>query len=120
MIYSILRQHQKLASKRHPMFERNRYAKLITAIAIGIGLVYLILIGLFLPIILHAVRPNGEASRLFNQGMPYLLMLDFYLRFLFQKIPVQEIKPYILLPIPRRQLIHFFMLRSGSGFHNLF
>jgi len=120
MVYSILRQHQKLANKRHPMFERNRFAKFITAIFIGVGLVYLILIGLLLPTFLHTIQPESKAYRLFNQGMPYLLMFDFYLRFLFQKIPVQEIKPYILLPIPKKRLLHFFLFRYGSRFYNLF
>ena len=120
MIYSELRKHRKLANKRNPMFEKNRFAKLITSISISIWLLYLVLIGLFLPTLFQKAQPNSEAFHLFNQGMLYLLTLDFYFRFLFLKVPVQEIKPYILLPVKKKQLIQYFLLRSGLSSYNLF
>ena len=91
MIYSELQKHRKLANKRNPMFEKNRFAKLITSISISIWLLYLVLIGLFLPTLFQKAQPNSEAFHLFNQGMLYLLTLDFYFRFLFLKVPVSLI-----------------------------
>lgn len=119
MIYSELRQHQKLANKRHPMFKKNRFAKVFTYLFIGIWMIYLLIIGLFLPTILQREHSGIASYHLFNQGLFYLLTLDFFFRFLFQKIPAQEIKPYILLPIKKKRLICFFLIRSGLNFYNL-
>ncbi len=120
MLYWELRRHQKLANKRHPMFDKNRFAKIFTYLFVGIWMIYLLFIGLFLPTILQNAYPGIAPYHLFNQGLFYFLALDFLLRFLFQKIPVQEIKPYILFPIKRKQLIRFFLIRSGLSFYNLF
>ena len=78
------------------MFEKNRFAKLITSISISIWLLYLVLIGLFLPTLFQKAQPNSEAFHLFNQGMLYLLTLDFYFRFhsiVYSFSPVASSKP---------------------------
>ncbi len=119
MLYSALRQNQRLAEKRHPLFEKNRYAKIITYVFIAFWLAYLLLLGILIPQVIKEEMPGIPPYHLFNRGMIYLLTLDFLLRFIYQKIPTQEIKPYLLFPIPKKRLIHFFLLRSGANGYNL-
>ncbi len=50
--------------------------------------------------------------------LPFLLLLDFLLRFAVQQTPAQQIKPYSLLPIPKYTCVEVFvvsaMLSSGN------
>ncbi len=109
-----------MANKRHPAFEKNRFARIIIAISIAIAIIYLIFTGIFLPVILREVSPHSEPHQLFNGGMCFLLALDFGFRLLFQEIPAQEVKPYILLPVPKKALIQCFLIRSALGTQNLY
>ena len=36
---------------------------------------------------------------MFDKGMVYLLIADFFMRLTMTKLPVQEIKPFVLLPV---------------------
>jgi hypothetical protein len=40
------------------------------------------------------------------------------MRFPFQKLPTQEVKPYLLLPVKRRRLLDFLLIRSGMHGYN--
>lgn len=101
------------------MFERNRFAKWFMWGMAAFWGVYLILIGLALPPMMRDIRPGMEPYHLFNGGMMFLLCLDFWLRFIIQQTPSQEVKPYALLPIKRRFLINTFLVRRIIDSYNL-
>ncbi len=119
-LYKELRRNQKLADKRNPMFDQNRFAKIfIYSMGIFWG-AYILFIGTMLPFAFRGISPNMEPYHILHQGTIYLLLIDFITRFIFQKTPVQEIKPYQLLPISRKQLLDFFLIRSALNSYNLF
>ena len=60
-----------------------------------------------------------EAYHVLNSGLIFVLLLDFLMRFPFQKTPAQEVKPYLLLPVKRNRLIDFLLTRSGLNGFNL-
>lgn len=50
MLLTEIRRNQKLAAKRNPMYDRNRFAKFLIYLFTAFWAAYLILIGVTLPI----------------------------------------------------------------------
>jgi len=120
LLYKELRRNQRLAERRHPMFEHNRFAKLFIYGMAIFWAGYMLFIGIMLPWAFQSLFPNMEPYHILHQGTIYLLLIDFITRFSFQKPPTQEVKPYLLFPIPQRKVIDFFLLRSALSMYNLF
>lgn len=112
-----LYQHGKLAEKRNPMYEKNRFGKFWMYFMSIFWAGYLIFFGT-----MFAFGFDGgstEPYHVMNSGLVFILVLDFLIRFPFQKTPTQEMKPYLLLPVKRNQLIDFILIRSGLSTFNL-
>lgn len=119
MLLLELRKHQKLAAKRHPMFEKNRFGKFLMYFMVMFWAGYLIMFGILLPPLFREMFPYMEPYYIMSKGFPALLFLDFALRFIFQKPPTQEIKPYLLLPVKKSRLIDFLLLKPLTSTFNL-
>ncbi len=112
-----LRRHGKLADKRHPMYDKNKFGR-VFMYAMGVFWAgYLIFFGSMFAFVLNG--ESREPYQLINGALIIFLALDFLMRFPFQKTPTQEIKPYLLLPIRRTRLIDCLLLRSGLHSFNL-
>lgn len=98
------------------MYEKNRFGQFFIYLGIALWMGYLMFFAVF-----FAFTLNGESVEpyhLINGVLILFLIMDFCLRIPFQKTSSQEIKPYLLLPIPRRKLIDMLLIRSGlSGFN---
>jgi len=115
-IFKELYRHGKLAEKRSPFYEKSKYAKLFAYIMAAFWLGYLIFFG-----ILFAFAFQGEAVEpyhIINQGLLFVLFLDYVMRFAFQKLPTQEMQPYLLLPVKRSRLLDALLIRSGLSGYN--
>lgn len=111
-----LRRHGRLADKRHPMYEKSRFARFWMYLGAAFWAGYLIFFGTMFAFGLEG--GSVEPYHVLNSGLAFILALDFVLRFPFQKTPTQEVKPYLLLPVRRNRLIDFLLVRSGlSGFN---
>ncbi len=120
MIYSAIKKNQKLADKRHPMFEKNKFAKYLAYFMVAFWACYLILFGCTFPSMFRGIAPNMEPYHILNTGMIFVFLTDFLLRFIFQKVPVQEIKPYLLFPVKKNTILNCFLIQSGLNIYNLF
>ena len=118
MLFNELRQHSKLAAKRHPMYEKNRFGKILMYFMSAFWIGYLIFFGVTFSQLFQSAAPNMEPYHLMNKGIIFVLALDFLMRFPFQKTPTQEMKPYLLLPIKKNRLIDFLLIRSGLSAFN--
>lgn len=121
MIFNELRRHGRLAAKRHPMYEKNLIAKILSY-AMGVFWAgYLVFFGIMLATSFTNMVPNREPYHVLNGfALIIILVLDFLLRIPFQKTLTQEVKPYLLLPVKRNRIIDFLLLRSGLNLYNLF
>lgn len=118
MFFNELRKQAKLAAKRHPMYEKNKFGKFFGYFMAVFWLGYLAFFGVLFAFGFD--HGSIEPYHILNKGMLIVMILDFALRFAFQKTPTQEVKPYLLLPIKRNRVIDFLLLRSGlSGFNAL-
>ncbi len=119
-LFGELRKHGKLAAKRHPMYEKNRFGKFWMYFMAVFWAGYMIFFGITLAKALTDSVHNMEAYHVINSGLLFILVIDFLMRFPIQKTPTQEVKPYLLLPVRRNRLIDFLLVRSGLSSFNLF
>ena len=121
MIFNELRKHGRLAAKRHPMYEKNKVAKILGYVMGAFWAGYLIFFGTTFAFGFSDMVPNREPYHVMNGVvLIFILALDFLLRVPFQKTPTQEVKPYLLLPVKRNRVIDFLLIRSGLSLFNLF
>jgi hypothetical protein len=117
-LFNELRQHGKLAAKRHPMYEKNRFGKFFMYFMSVFWIGYLIFFGVSFAMLFQESAPNMEPYHILNSGLLFVLLLDFIMRFPFQKTPTQEVKPYLLIPVRKKLLIDFLLIRSGLSSFN--
>ncbi|KAA6330426.1 hypothetical protein EZS27_020867 [termite gut metagenome] len=119
MFFNELRRHGKLAAKRHPMYEKNKFGKVLMYFMVMFWAGYLIAIGIGLVYMLRDGFPGMEPYHILNKALLAILIIDFLLRFPLQKTPTQAVKPYLLLPVKKDRLLDFLLLRSGLSSFNL-
>ena len=117
-LYKIIKQNQKLAEKRNPAFDTNRFAKFLMYFMIVYWAALFLFIGVMLPFMFMGLVPNMEPYHIMNQGFIYVMLADFLMRFMAQPSVSQEIKPYLLMPIKRKKLISLLLLKSGLDSYN--
>ena len=119
-LYKIINQNQKLAEKRNPAFETNRFAKFLMYFIVVYWAALFLFLGVMLPFAMEDIVPNMEPYHIMNQGILYVMVADFLIRFMAQPSVSQEIKPYLLMPIKRKKLIGTLLLKSGLDKYNFF
>lgn len=119
MLLSDIRKNQKLAARRSPIYERNRFAKFMIYFGITFWAAYFVYIGVMLFFAFSEGIPNMEPYHILNCGLPFFLLIDFFMRFLLPT-PVQEIKPYLLLPLPKKRVLNALLIQAGLNPFNLF
>ena len=117
-LYKIIKQNQKLAEKRNPAFDTNRFAKFLMYFMIVYWAALFLFIGVMLPFMFEGLVPNMEPYHIMNQGILYVMAGDFLMRFMAQPSVSQEIKPYLLMPVKRKKLISLLLLKSGLDGYN--
>lgn len=117
-LYKIIKKNQKLAAKRNPAFDTNRFAKFLMYFMVVYWAAILLFLGVMLPALFEGVVPNMEPYHIMNQGFLYVMFADFLIRFMGQPAVAQELKPYLLMPVKKNRLIDTFLIQSGlSGFN---
>ena len=111
-LYRLLRKNTMLSYKRSPIFEQNKWAKVMTYFGAAMLALYMILYGCII-----ALTAEGEAGRMIS-FMPLILVIDYLFRFVVQTTPGMMVKPYILLPISRYTAIECSLLSSHLSGYN--
>lgn len=117
-LYKLVSANQKLAQKRHPMFEQNMAVKVFVYIFVSFWAIYLMFFGVAFYFMFKDA--SIEAYDMINGGAMFFLVTDFLVRFGLQETPAQEIKPYKLLPVSETPLLNIFLVRLGLSPYNLF
>lgn len=118
MLYRQIAHNQRLHTRRHPVFEKNKAMKIFSYFFISFWAIYLVVIG----VSTYGIFKDTayEVFDWVNGGLMYFLVVDFFLRFVMQETPAQNIKQYKLMHIPTRFLLNTFLLRMGLQPFNLF
>ena len=119
-LYRLICQNADLKEARHQMLDKNRFMKfLIVFMWLYYAAILLFMGGMMAIGMKHSY--NGVAGfHVFDGGLLYLLIIDFWARFALQETPAQYVQPYTLLPIRRSFLMHTYLTRSGFAWGNLF
>ena len=96
--------------------------KLVIRILIGFLVLYFLAAFMFLGVggyyILTKENPEKNPIFIVNTLIGLYFMMDLLLRYFFQSIPVTEVKPLLLLPIPKKGIIRVVLIRSLASFFN--
>ena len=119
-LYKLICKNADLQEKRHPLIDKNRFMKFFLVFY----WLYFAAILLFMGVVMAMGMKNSyngvAAFHVFDGGVLYLLMVDFWLRFGLQETPAQDARPYALLPIRRSFLMNVYLTRSGLSLGNLY
>ena len=115
-LFFLVRKNTKLSEKRHPMFEANQYGKLFGYIGIAIVAVEFIAIGTFL----GWAAAKEDVPEMIFYTLPFILLVDFGMRFMMQQTPLMLVKPYLLTPISKYSAIECFLMSQILDLGNLF
>ncbi len=70
--------------------------------------------------ILERAIPDTDPLILVSQFLLYWMLGELFLRYFMQKLPVMDVKPYLVLPIKKSSIAHYILGRSAVSFYNLF
>lgn len=104
--YRLLRRNVKLSEKRHPALTQKLVAKVMLYIGAAIFAIYWIILGSMF----GRLAVEDDAPGVILVMMAFLLLLDFFLRFLAQQTPMVFIKPYLLLPVRTQWVVEAYLL----------
>lgn len=119
-LYKLIRKNSQLKDERHPMFEKNRFMKFLGWFMYLYYAAILLFMGVILPMGMRGTYNGVAAFHILDGGMLYILMTDFWVRFVLQETPAQQVQQYALTPIRRNFLMHIYLTRSGFSLGNLY
>jgi len=114
-LFFLLRKNAKLSAKRHPMFEANQYGKFFGYVVIAILAIEFIALGTFF----GWIAAKEDTPEMLYFILPFLLVLDFGMRFMTQQTPLMLVKPYLLTPISKYSAIDCFLIQQILDTGNL-
>ena len=119
-INKLLKEHEKLKDKRHPMFERNRFMKFLAYFMLIYYAGCMLLLGFTLPLPMSDAYHGVPGFDVLGGYFFIILVIDFWIRFVAQETPANLVRPYSLLPISRKYLMRRYLRRAGLTTGNLF
>lgn len=107
-LFFLLRKNNKLSEKRNVMFEANQYGKFFAYLGVSIFAIEFIALGTFL----GWIGATEDTPELLFYVMPFMLILDFGMRFMTQQTPMMLVKPYLLTPVSKYTAIDCFLVQQ--------
>lgn len=120
MILRQLRSHQWKAFRRHPMFERNMVLKIFTFIVMAIMGLQFFALGFMLHPLLSEVGHYNQTIDTFNSILIYVLLFDFLVKYIMKRSQTMQIAPYLTLPVKRKTLFNFLLVKEFVSFWNVY
>ena len=102
------------------MFERNLALKIFMYIVFGILGLELLALGFFLFGILSKQGTYNNAIDSFNYILLYVLLFDFVIKYLAKQSQSMQIVPYQTLPVKRKTLFNFLLVKEFTNIWNLY
>ena len=76
-------------------------------------------LGLGLHALLKAILPSEQPIFSVNRFVLLWFLADVVMRFFMQSLPVINIRPLMVMPVKKKTVIHFVLLKSLSSFYNM-
>lgn len=69
--------------------------------------------------ILREIFPDQGPMWMISQYFIYWVLIELFLRYFMQKLPVMDIKPFLTTPVKKSSIAHYILGRSGASIYNL-
>ena len=95
--------------------------KLLIKILMGFGFLYFAAIFIVMgsaAVFIIEKEELGDPIELVSKFLIYYFVLDLVIRFMMQKMPVLNIKPFLYQPIKKSRIVHFAMGETAASFFN--
>ena len=69
--------------------------------------------------ILKKIFPDQSPMWTISQYFIYWILIELFLRYFMQKLPVMDIKPFLTTPVKKSAIAHYILGRSGVSIYNL-
>ncbi|TVZ16203.1 DUF5687 family protein [Maribacter sp. MAR_2009_72] len=69
--------------------------------------------------ILKKVFPDQSPMWSISQYFVYWILIELFLRYFMQKLPVMDIKPFLTTPVKKSTIAHYILGRSAASIYNL-
>ncbi len=119
-MFFILLRHGWLSFVRAHYFERSLGIKLLLGFVVFISLWYIYMLGLALPNLLENLFPEEYPHEAFFSLLLFVYGSELLARLFFQKVPRQQAKNYLHLPVKKRSLAGYTLIRSWFSVYNFF
>ncbi|MDX1761303.1 MAG: DUF5687 family protein, partial [Christiangramia sp.] len=104
---------------RSASFGKSLGLKILMAfLALYFSFMFLFL-GLALFPMLKELYPEGDPLKILNSFLLVYFTFELLFRFMLQTLPVMDIKPLMILPIKRKKVVNFVLVKSLFSFYNL-
>lgn len=104
---------------RSSNFGKSLGLKIIMGFFGFIMLLYLIGAGGGMYFILRKLFPDENPMWIISQHFIYWVLVELFLRYFMQKLPVMDIKPFLTTPVKKSAIAHYILGRSGASIYNL-
>ena len=94
--------------------------KIFSYIFFGMMAMYLLLLGFLLFTVLSEHGAYNSAIDSFNYILLFLLLLDFIIKYTMKQSQTIQIAPYLTLPIKRRTLFNYLLVKEFTNIWNLY
>lgn len=111
--------HQWKAATRSPVWQKNVAVNILIGFLFLILSSYLLMLGLLIDKILAELYPGSNPVEVFNGFILFYLLADLFLRFYLQQVGVFHVGSYLHLPIMKRKIVHYVVLRTLPSIFNL-
>ncbi|WP_405384904.1 DUF5687 family protein [Maribacter sp. LLG6340-A2] len=69
--------------------------------------------------ILKKIFPDQSPMWSISQYFVYWILIELFLRYFMQKLPVMDIKPFLTTPVKKSTIAHYILGRSSASIYNL-
>ncbi|WP_111707150.1 DUF5687 family protein [Lutibacter citreus] len=112
------------ASFEWKQFFRSSYWQKSIALNILLGffalylMVSFLIMGIAIYPVLEDKFPDKDPLTIVNGILFFWFLSDLMMRFFLQKLPVMNIKPFLILPLKRRKIVNYVLQKSALSFFN--
>ncbi|MBD1397733.1 hypothetical protein H9Q13_11205 [Pontibacter sp. JH31] len=118
-MFGILLAQQWKQARRSPVFQKSVVVNIILGFLILYFSLIFISLGFFADKVLLKLYPAQSVVDSLNSFLLHYFLIDLFMRFMLQDLPVVTVQPYLHLPVSRSKLVHFALLRSLPSMFNL-
>ncbi|WP_296621650.1 DUF5687 family protein [Marivirga sp.] len=111
--------HQWISFRRSPAFEKDLGVKIFLSILGLFVLLNIIVASFSLEGIIEQFRNDMSPISFINQFLLYYFVIELVIRYFLQTVPVLDIEPYLHLPISKKLISNFLLIKSLFSPYNL-